>query len=97
MRDRQLYAQILGIQSPWTVTDVKLNLSEKVVEVYLASNSGKRMPCPVCEKACPGYDRKERRWVRLFWSNHIAHDYDHLTSVSLGCARGSGLGAILSA
>jgi transposase len=65
MRDRQLYAHILGIQSPWAVAEVKLNMSEQVVEVFLESKSGKRMPCSVCEQPCPGYDSKERRWRHL--------------------------------
>ena len=65
MRDQQLYAKILGIKSPWEVTDVKLNLSEKKVEVFLATKAGKRMPCPVCNQPCPGYDSKERQWRHL--------------------------------
>jgi transposase len=65
MRDQQLYAKILGIKSPWEVTDVKLNLSEKKVEVFLATKAGKRMPCPVCDQPCPGYDSKERQWRHL--------------------------------
>jgi hypothetical protein len=39
----------------------------------------------------------ESKRVRLLWNKHEGHDYDHLTSVSLGRAGGSGLGAIPSA
>ena len=65
MRDRQLYAKILGIESPWEVTEVKLIMGEKRVEVYLGNRAGKRLPCPMCNQPCPGYDSQERRWRHL--------------------------------
>ena len=36
MQDRQLYEQILGIGSPWSVDRVELNLAGGEVHVYLA-------------------------------------------------------------
>jgi transposase len=65
MRDRELYAQILGIQSPWEVTDVKLDMARAEVRVYLVNRSRKRMPCPECEEPSPGYDTQERQWRHL--------------------------------
>jgi transposase len=65
MRDRELYAKILGIESPWTVTDVKLDVKGKAVEVFIEYASSKRAPCPECGKACSGYDTRERRWRHL--------------------------------
>lgn len=35
MRDKDLYAQILGIKSPWQVSSVELALSEGEVTVQL--------------------------------------------------------------
>ena len=35
MRDKDLYAQILGIKSPWQVTDVELVVSESTVTVHV--------------------------------------------------------------
>lgn len=65
MHDRHLYATILGVESPWTVTEVKLLMKERKVEVWLSIEPGKRMRCPVCERRCPGYDHHERRWRHL--------------------------------
>ena len=33
MKDTQLYAQILGIEKPWQVSDVKVSLSNDEVEI----------------------------------------------------------------
>ncbi|MCB9832558.1 MAG: ISL3 family transposase [Planctomycetes bacterium] len=64
MNDKQLYAQILGISSPWKVTDVSLALSEGKVEVFVSAGPA-ALVCPECGEICPGYDRKERRWRHL--------------------------------
>jgi transposase len=65
MKDKDLYAKILGIESPWTVSDVKLDLANGMVEVFIERSEGGRAPCPECGKPCPGYDTKERRWRHL--------------------------------
>jgi transposase len=65
MRDRQLYAKILGIEAPWTVTAVELDTEDAEVRVFLAAPAGTRFPCPLCEQPCPGYDHHERRWRHL--------------------------------
>jgi transposase len=65
MRDRDLYAQILGIRAPWTVTDVQLDMAQKEVRVYLADTASTPFPCPECGVPCPGYDAHERRWRHL--------------------------------
>ena len=64
MRDTELYRQILGIASPWTVAgvDVDLNVGEVVVRV---EHDGSGLLCPECGKACPRYDGRERRWRHL--------------------------------
>ena len=40
MRDKDLYAQILGIKSPWQVTDVELNVSKGEVAVQVEQEAG---------------------------------------------------------
>ena len=35
MRDKDLYAQILGIKSPWQVTDVELAVTQATVTVHV--------------------------------------------------------------
>lgn len=64
MKDTQLYARILGITDPWTVTNVELDLPQNEVRVYV-EHQEQALNCPECSKACPGYDKRERRWRHL--------------------------------
>ena len=65
MRDKQLYSQILGIKSPWLVTDVKLSQEEQEVHVFIEHNGKKDCRCNVCDKPCPGYDHIVQKWRHL--------------------------------
>ena len=65
MRDKDLYAQILGITSPWQVTDVELALSEGTVTVHVGRDAQIALCCPTCAQPSPGYDSRPRRWRHL--------------------------------
>ena len=65
MRDKDLYAQILGIKSPWQVTDVELSVPEGEVTVQVEQEAGAKSCCPNCGKESPGYDSRRRRWRHL--------------------------------
>src|SRR5881394_414671 len=60
MRDRELYATILGVQAPWTVERVELDVAGGAVHVWLTRAEGAPAPCPECQTACPIYDHRER-------------------------------------
>ncbi len=63
MRDRDLYAQILGIARPWHVTEVELDVEGGTVEV-LVEHRGE-LKCPRCGKIVAGYDTRRRSWRHL--------------------------------
>jgi transposase len=65
MRDKDLYAQILGIKAPWQVADVKLALAEDTVHVCVEQAPGAPQVCPQCGVPSPGYDKRRRRWRHL--------------------------------
>jgi transposase len=65
MRDRELYAKILGLPEPWIVVDVELDLNGQSVVVRLGRRDGASLACPECGLACPGYDTQPRRWRHL--------------------------------
>src|SRR3989454_12784604 len=65
MRDRELYATILGVQAPWTVERVELDVAGGAVHVWLTRTEGAPAPCPECQTACPIYDHREREWRHL--------------------------------
>ena len=65
MRDKDLYKQILGIQTPWTVTEVELSMAAGEVTVHVEHDSGVRPTCSHCGTPCPGYDQRSRTWRHL--------------------------------
>lgn len=59
------YGQLLGIYSPWTISDVALHLEESRVDIVIeyTDDSG---PCPECGAQSPKHDeREERIWRHL--------------------------------
>lgn len=65
MQSEQLYAQILGVQAPWRVTHVDLDMSKQQVEVHVELDPSEPAVCPECGAACPRHDTKPRSWRHL--------------------------------
>lgn len=65
MRDKQLYQQILGIESPWRVEAVDVSVESGEVKVHVEAKADRRHRCPHCGKRGGGYDRRVRRWRHL--------------------------------
>lgn len=65
MRDRELYATILGIVSPWQVRDVELRAEGEQVEVFVGHDGRSQLKCPQCGRASPRYDERRRSWRHL--------------------------------
>jgi transposase len=61
------YRALLGLQSPWEVSDVKLDLAQQRVEIRLKwPDEVRQAQCPECGKLTPIYDQApERRWRHL--------------------------------
>lgn len=64
MRDTELYARILGVERPWRVSRVDLQLTGGDVEVFVEHES-KKLACPECGQPASGYDTRQRRWRHL--------------------------------
>jgi transposase len=65
MQDLELYRKILGIQSPWLLTDVKLDLQKRSVTLSVEYDKKMPMVCPICLGAADTYDHKKRSWRHL--------------------------------
>jgi transposase len=59
------YAQLIGVRSPWEVTEIELSHEDQEVRIHVSQRSGSRLRCPECNRVCPGYDTRERRWRHL--------------------------------
>jgi transposase len=66
MQDTDLYRHLLGINSPWTVARVALDLGKQQVDVFVEREPGGKLECPACGKALSVYDHaEERAWRHL--------------------------------
>ena len=71
MEDKALYTQIIGIQAPWKIVHVDLDIIQERVDIYVEWPARTDALCPVCEKEnketmCKVHDRrKERVWRHL--------------------------------
>jgi transposase len=65
MQDTELYRQLLGLASPWTVARVELNVEALRVDVW-AEHSDVKWRCPDCATELAVYDHSEERsWRHL--------------------------------
>ena len=65
MDDKALYGKILGVNSPWEVTDVTVELQKREVVIKVEYNRTEKSRCPVCGQAGGRYDHQKRRWRHL--------------------------------
>jgi transposase len=65
MNDRDLYARILGVESPWMVKAVELDDAGVEVRVMVEHGDRQSLRCPCCGKPASGYDTRRRRWRHL--------------------------------
>jgi transposase len=66
MRDTELYRGLLGLEPPWTVARVELDVKQRRVDVYAEHAKRKTWPCPECDAACGLHDHdEERTWRHL--------------------------------
>ena len=63
--------RLLGIEDPWSVTDVTLRLDEEQAVVVSASlDPAAALRCPTSQGRGSRYDSRERRWRHLDTMQH---------------------------
>lgn len=66
MKDHELYQYLLGLESPWTVKSVALDLQQQKVDVRVEHPENSSWPCSKCGCHLPTYDHSpERTWRHL--------------------------------
>jgi transposase len=84
MRDTGLYAYLLGLQAPWEVSDVKLDVQGQRIDVWVEHAAGVRWPCPECRGLLGLYDHAEERvWRHLDSCQY--HTYVHARIPRVQC------------
>lgn len=66
MRDTDLYRQLLGLEKPWTVDRVELDVKKQRVDVFAKHDQPRSWTCPECKKPFGLHDHdEERAWRHL--------------------------------
>jgi len=66
MRDTELYHHLLGLQAPWFVAEVKIDVTRQQVDVWVEHPKGLQWPCPECGSEGRLHDHaEERMWRHL--------------------------------
>lgn len=65
MQDKELYEKLLGLEAPWVVESVELQMEKAKVTVHLTHEPAARFPCPECGIGCPTHDHRHRQWRHL--------------------------------
>ena len=66
MQVDEMYRQILGIEAPWRIANVRLDPKTSNVHVELEHEEGVRWKCPCCSRKLAIYDHvAERQWRHL--------------------------------
>jgi transposase len=66
MQDLELFEQILGIEKPWKVENINLDIDGTKVFVKIGYPKNTKALCPTCKKECTVYDRNQsRNWRHL--------------------------------
>jgi len=64
MDDKNFFTKLIGLQDPWSITQVVLDTEGKRVDIYIEHRSHVRFPCPTCEQFCGIYDHAPEREIR---------------------------------
>src|SRR5215210_3076226 len=66
MRDVELYRHLIGLQAPWTVAHVTLDIGQRRVDVWMDHDARAKWSCPECAAHSPLHDHEtERTWRHL--------------------------------
>lgn len=66
MQDKELYQQILGLESPWSIGEVQLDIENQQVDIHVVHPRETKFGCPECGKSLACYDHTpERQWRHL--------------------------------
>ena len=59
MEDKELYQHILGLETPWSVAEVKLDLDQQQIDIHVSHPRGTKFCCPECDQSLSCYGKRK--------------------------------------
>ncbi len=56
---------VYGIVSPWRISKITTDTADYEVFLHVCCEDESGLTCPVCDRVCPVYDRRARKWRHL--------------------------------
>ena len=56
---------VYGIASPWRITRITTDTTANEVFLHVCCGDESGLACPMCDRVCPVYDRRARKWRHL--------------------------------
>lgn len=89
--ETSLFTMALGLQTPWSVTDVRFDAKLKEIHFDVRFKAGSRFACPSCGAADqPVHDTRPRTWEHLRFFEHKAFIHAAVPRVACGQCRKTG-------
>lgn len=83
MELRDFYKEILGLEMPWEIENVKIDKTDKSVNLTLSHKRASLFPCKHCQKACKIHDHGDvRTWRHLDTCDHYTYLHASLPRVN---------------
>ena len=73
MNPESLFAEALGIVTPWEVEAVEFSTESKRLDIKIGFRRGATFSCPVCGTPSPAYDSSEKSWRHLNFFQYEAY------------------------
>ncbi len=85
MESKDLYRHLLGLNEPWMVERVELDMAKQHVDVFVEHGKGHRFACPKCGQECAIYDHLAvRTWRHLDSCQFLT--YLHASPPRISCS-----------
>ena len=70
-----LFEEALNIQSPWEITEVRLDYERRRLDIILDFQRGALFSCSECGRSLTAYDTRMREWRHLDFFQYECHIY----------------------
>src|SRR4030066_2467038 len=94
MQDTELFRYLLGIEPPWEVETVELDVKNQRVDIWVIHEEGLRWSCPECGALLSLYDHApERGWRHLDSCQFMTylHADQHKTEIQANVVRNTSI------